>query len=561
MPPLFWLDISILCVTIVVTFALTLIAVGFGPREPLNRAFAAFTFALGASTFCAICARISLWTGHGKPLLLMELSIPMYAATGPLLLVFSARYLHRRTFWIDRLAILGLALIILVAFPLFQGRLITNPRLLSNGTLLVDINRLGLLAVAIPSIFMVWSLVIYWEERHQTGEQYMASSAFILFAGLILGGALQIPFPIDTIANALSVLILAYGALSRQLFNPLRQRTLELQEQINERVKAEDALRNNEARLRSLLAAFPDLIITFGPQGQVYEMYSSGENWFGPSREDIVGKNIRDVLPPNAANRIFSMIEQALQSHTVLDYEYSMPDWKGDRRWYQARVVAYQDQGEPRVVWLSRNITERKLVAEMQEKATTELAQAYDATLEGWSRALELRERETAGHSQRVVQMTLRLAEVFGIKEEDLVHIRRGALLHDIGKLGIPDSILLKPGPLTKEEWEIMRQHPVYSNQLIESIPYLRPALEIPNYHHEWWDGSGYLRRLKGEDIPIAARIFAVVDVWDALISKRPYRPAWSEDQAAQYLREQAGKHFDPRVVQAFFEQGFQAGH
>ena len=485
----------------------------------------------------------------------------MYAATGPLLLVFSARYLHRRTFWIDRLAILGLALIILVAIPLFQGRLITNPRLLSNGTLLVDINRLGLLAVAIPSIFMVWSLVIYWEDRHQTGEQYMASSAFILFAGLILGGALQIPFPIDTIANALSVVILAYGALSRQLFNPLRQRTLELQEQINERVKAEDALRNNEARLRSLLAAFPDLIITFGPQGQVYEMYSSGENWFGPSREDIVGKNIRDVLPPNAANRIFSMIEQALQSHTVLDYEYSMPDWKGDRRWYQARVVAYQDQGEPRVVWLSRNITERKLVAEMQEKATTELAQAYDATLEGWSRALELRERETAGHSQRVVQMTLRLAEVFGIKEEDLVHIRRGALLHDIGKLGIPDSILLKPGPLTKEEWEIMRQHPVYSNQLIESIPYLRPALEIPNYHHEWWDGSGYPRRLKGEDIPIAARIFAVVDVWDALISKRPYRPAWSEDQAAQYLREQAGKHFDPRVVQAFFEQGFQAGH
>ena len=558
MPPLFWFDISVMCITVIVTFALTLIALGFGPREPLNRAFAAFTSALGASAFCAICARISLWTGQGKPLLLLELSIPFFAATGPLLLIFSARYLHRRTIWIDRFAYIGLALVILVAIPLFQGGLITNARLISNGTLVTDISRWGLMAAAIPSIFMVWSLVIYWEERRQTGEQYMASSAFILFTGLVLGGALQVSFPISSISNALSVLILAYGTLSRQLFNPLRKRTIELQEQVNERVKAEEALRNSEARLRSLLAAFPDLIITFGPKGEVHEIYSSEENWFGAGREEIVGKTIHEIMPPNAANRIQSMIEGALNSNKVLDYEYSMPGSSGDRLWFQARVVAYQDQGEPRVVWLSRNITERKLATELQEKATTELAQAYDATLEGWSRALELRERETAGHSQRVVQMTLQLAEVFGIKGDELVHIRRGTLLHDIGKLGIPDHILLKPGPLTEEEWEIMRQHPVYSNQLIESIPYLHSALEIPYYHHEWWDGSGYPRGLKGEDIPIAARIFAVVDVWDALISVRPYRSAWSEEQAAQYLKEQAGKHFDPRVVQAFFEYGFQ---
>ncbi|MEW6718352.1 MAG: HD-GYP domain-containing protein, partial [Chloroflexota bacterium] len=132
------------------------------------------------------------------------------------------------------------------------------------------------------------------------------------------------------------------------------------------------------------------------------------------------------------------------------------------------------------------------------------------------------------------------------------VHVRRGALLHDMGKLGIPDTILLKPGPLTEKEWEIMHQHPVYAYELLAPIPYLRPALDIPYCHHENWDGSGYPRKLKGEQIPLVARIFAVVDVWDALRSDRPYRKAWPEEKALAYIQEQAGKHFDPQVVEAF---------
>ena len=183
-----------------------------------------------------------------------------------------------------------------------------------------------------------------------------------------------------------------------------------------------------------------------------------------------------------------------------------------------------------------------------------ELTLAYDTTIEGWAQALELRDQETEGHTRRVADLTVKLAQALGISSEDLVHIRRGALLHDIGKMGIPDQILLKPGPLTEEEWEIMKKHPVYAWELLSSIRYLRPALDIPYCHHEHWDGTGYPRGLKGEEIPLSARIFAVVDVWDALTSDRPYRPAWTREKALEYIKEQAGHHFDPQIAERFLE-------
>jgi len=186
------------------------------------------------------------------------------------------------------------------------------------------------------------------------------------------------------------------------------------------------------------------------------------------------------------------------------------------------------------------------------EKSNVELIQAYDAVIEGWSRALELRDKETEGHSSRVEDLTLKLARKMGIQSKDLVHIRRGALLHDIGKMGIPDRILQKKGKLTEEEWEIMKQHPTFGYDLLSSLDYLQQAVDIPYCHHERWDGTGYPRGLEGEEIPLAARIFAVVDVWDALRSDRPYREAWSDEEALVYIREQAGKHFDPQVVEEF---------
>jgi PAS domain S-box-containing protein len=196
-------------------------------------------------------------------------------------------------------------------------------------------------------------------------------------------------------------------------------------------------------------------------------------------------------------------------------------------------------------------IDNAELVANLQQ-SNDELTLAYDATIEGWARALELRDAETEGHSRRVTDLTLQLASQMGLSDDDLVHIRRGAILHDIGKMAIPDRILLKPGPLTAEEWEIMRKHPTYAYTWLSPIRYLRPALDIPHYHHERWDGSGYPHGLKGKQIPLSARIFAIVDVWDALCSDRPYRAAWPCDQVHIYLQQHAGIYFDPQIVEVF---------
>lgn len=179
---------------------------------------------------------------------------------------------------------------------------------------------------------------------------------------------------------------------------------------------------------------------------------------------------------------------------------------------------------------------------------------AYDATLEGWTRALEMRDCETAGHTRRVTELTERLARESKMDENEIVQVRRGALLHDIGKMGVPDSILRKLGPLTDEEWQIIRQHPVFARDWLWPIEYLRPAIPIPYCHHEKWDGSGYPQGLRGEEIPWPARIFAVVDVFDALSSDRPYRKAWPREKVFAYIREQEGRHFDPRAVELFFD-------
>lgn len=188
------------------------------------------------------------------------------------------------------------------------------------------------------------------------------------------------------------------------------------------------------------------------------------------------------------------------------------------------------------------------------QRSHDELVLAYDTTLEGWARALEFRDRETKGHSERVVEMTLRVARAMGVSDEDLVHVRRGALLHDIGKMSTPDSVLFSEGKLSDEERLMMERHPQYAFDLLSPIRYLRPALDIPYCHHEKWDGSGYPRGLKGEQIPLPARIFAVVDVWDALLNERRYHPAMPREEVRQHLSDLAGSYFDPEVVKVFLK-------
>jgi len=182
------------------------------------------------------------------------------------------------------------------------------------------------------------------------------------------------------------------------------------------------------------------------------------------------------------------------------------------------------------------------------------LERAYDTTLDGWSKALDLRDKETEGHTRRVTELTLQVARKMGFPEEALVQIKRGGLLHDIGKMGIPDSILLKPGALTEDEWAVMRKHTTYAYEMLSPIEYLQPALDIPYCHHERWDGNGYPRGLKEDEIPLVARIFSVADVWDALSSDRPYRKAWEKDRVLDYIRSLVGKQFDPQVVHVFME-------
>jgi putative nucleotidyltransferase with HDIG domain len=198
---------------------------------------------------------------------------------------------------------------------------------------------------------------------------------------------------------------------------------------------------------------------------------------------------------------------------------------------------------------------ENSMLFQDLQRSNFELAMAYDATIEGWSRALDLRDHETEGHTQRVTDMTLHLARKMGLNEERLVLIRRGALLHDIGKMGVPDTILHKPEVLTEEEQRIMRQHPQLAYDMLEPIAYLRDALNIPHCHHEKWDGTGYPRGLSGTQIPLEARLFAIVDVWDAVTTDRPYRKSWPREKALEYIRAQSGKYFDPQLVEMFLKE------
>jgi putative nucleotidyltransferase with HDIG domain len=213
--------------------------------------------------------------------------------------------------------------------------------------------------------------------------------------------------------------------------------------------------------------------------------------------------------------------------------------------------VSVDTDGNDEVAVLAKSFNEMVRNLRRSERS---LIQAYDKTIEGWVKALELRDRETLGHTLRAANMTLELARLMGVEEKDLQNIWRGVLLHDIGKMGIPDSILLKEGPLDYWERKIMERHPALARDMLNQIEFLRPCIDIPTYHHERWDGAGYPDGLMGEEIPITARLFMVVDVWDALTSQRPYRQSWSEAEALRYIKEQSGKHFDPKIVEAFAE-------
>ncbi len=311
--------------------------------------------------------------------------------------------------------------------------------------------------------------------------------------------------------------------------------------------------------------AMVDPVVILDNKNLVSDANNAMLNLLGKKPNEVIGRQAKEVFngfPIPIKQYLQASYARAEANFTLrgVEVSYEMTVWPiyNERKEMAGRVYISHDITAQKE--LEREL--RKLNAELEDRVrarTWELAEAYDTTLEGWARTLELRDEETEGHSRRVTELTLKIAIALRLSEEEIEHIRRGAILHDIGKMSIPDEILHKPGKLTDEERKIIQQHPVTAYNLLSPIPFLRKALAIPYSHHERWDGTGYPQGLKGEEIPLAARIFAVADVWDALSADRRYNRAWERERIIDYFREQSGKHFDPVVVNTLFkllEQG-----
>jgi PAS domain S-box-containing protein len=352
-------------------------------------------------------------------------------------------------------------------------------------------------------------------------------------------GSMAIHNPNDVFR--LSVFVLEGLALSG-LMGSLHAARRRADESMCQALRHEAALRESEERLRLLVESVQDYaLITLDSGGHVASWNAGAERIKGYRADEILGKHFSLFYPPEVVAAGKPELELVMAEATG---RFEEEGWRlrkdGSRFWANVIITPMRDDsGRLRgFAKVTRN--------------DIELMRAYDATIEGWAQALDLRDKETEGHSRRVTEMTVRVAQAMRLDANELVHVRRGALLHDVGKLGIPDAILLKPGPLTDEQWRVMRRHPQYAHDWLSPIAFLHPALDIPYCHHEKWDGTGYPRGLKGLQIPLAARIFAAVDIWDALRSDRPYRARWPEARVLDHIQSLSGTHLNPLVVEAF---------
>lgn len=321
-----------------------------------------------------------------------------------------------------------------------------------------------------------------------------------------------------------------------------------------ERVHMQKALLESEAQFRLLAENASDMISRLTTNGNMLYVSPACETILGYTPEELIGTISFDLIHEEDRSFVKNLFK-GNRYDTTYTVTYRALHKSGHYVWLESSSRAILDRKTDSIIEIqtaSRDITERKKGEKALQDAHDHLQEAYQRTIEGWVRALDLRDRETEGHTQRVTELTIKVAATLGFSEEELTHIRRGALLHDMGKMAIPDDILQKPGPLNEAEWEKMRKHPAYAYEMLSPISYLHPALDIPFCHHERWDGSGYPRGLKGEEIPLIARLFAIVDVWDALCSDRPYRKQLPKKEVINYLREKSGELFEPRLVDVF---------
>ena len=311
------------------------------------------------------------------------------------------------------------------------------------------------------------------------------------------------------------------------------------------------------SRYELLIRLSPDGIVMVSAAGRILLTNEAAEVLLIPAGEGTLsGAPLQGFLLEAESARFFDAFVRVISGQSPLERLETWLQGRGDAPPVPVEISLGRHEWEelPAVQCLIRDITGRKEAELERSRLFREVTDAYDVTIETLALALELRGRDMGGHGRRVAEMTVKVARGMGVDEDEIVNIRRGAFLHDIGKIAIPDSILHKPGPLSAEEWTIMRRHPDVACDLLSQISFLRPATVIPCFHHEKWDGSGYPRGLRGEEIPLPARIFSVVDVWDALSSERVYEPAWPEERVIAYCRDHSGSHFDPRVVTLFLD-------
>ena len=334
----------------------------------------------------------------------------------------------------------------------------------------------------------------------------------------------------------------------------IAERAIQQWKILQEQERIQKALAEREAQFRLLAENSSDMISRHDIHGNFLYISPACHALMGYEPAELIGQPVLPFIHPEDAKFILELLSAPRWENPAAAIPYRARHKNGEYIWLEttAKIIYDQENNAIEVQASSRDITERKQSQVALQRANADLREAYDKTIEGWVLALDLRDRETEGHTQRVTEMAVKLARELGCTDEELLQIRRGALLHDMGKMGIPDEILQKPGPLTDEEWVVMRKHPLYAYQMLSPISYLNQAVIIPYYHHERWDGTGYPHGLKGEDIPLFARLFAVVDVWDALSSDRPYRKSMAPKDVAEYLQNESGRLFDPYIVEKF---------
>lgn len=523
-------------------------------------------FCLAVGVYALLCASLYSSASPTEGAAIQRLQLTILPVVGIAFLLFASQYTGIHNYKI--LGLLSLMYMIAVIFQIFDRSDLTwmvNSPLIKvihlPGNYQVVYNEVtpGIVSIlesviSIPVvIYAFYMAIIYYRKGEQKRAIPLLIAQVIFAVGVINDTAVS-----NGWYEFIYLIEYGYLAMVILMMNTLSARSYET-------IAAKEAYLESEEKFREFVAQSFEGITILDEKGKIIEWNRANEKMTGLRRNDVIGLpfvEIESDLYGKSGREFFISSRMRNQFENAIKYENNpvplapeelmLRNPSGKKYIIQQIGFPIRTTNNIHFGIITRDITAIKEADLAKQRSTVELLEAYDATIEGWSRALDLRDKETEGHTQRVAKMTERLAREMGVHQDELIQIRWGSLLHDIGKLGIPDNILLKPGPLTEKEWKMMRMHPQYAYDMLSPISYLKQAIDIPYCHHEKWNGTGYPRGLHGTQIPLSARIFAVVDMWDAMRSDRPYRKSWSKEKTAKEIKSMAGTQFDPRVVDTF---------